>query len=210
MDSQDYLDQISREARPKAPGKKGVMGILTSKYVKWGAIALALLIVIIMFGSMLGGRESVQSKCTSLKLRLDKTNEVITEYQQYLKSSSLRSLSASLKGIFTNTSTQLGNFMTSAYGEGAGDVEKDEKKLAEAQLNADELENELFNAKINGLLDRTFAHKMTLEIYGVMGEEMDIYNAASSEQAELKTLLESSHTSLNNLYTLFNDFSETK
>ena len=208
MDSQDYLDQISREARPKTPGKKGVMGVLTSKYVKWGAIAFLILIVIMIFGSMLGGRESLQSKCTSLKLRLDQTNEVITEYQQYLKSSSLRSLSASLTGIFTNTSTQLGNFMTSAYGE--EDATRNEAKLEEAKLNAESLGQELFNAKINGLLDRTFAHKMALEIYGVMGEEMDMYNSASSEQAELKTLLESSHTSLNNLYTQFNDFSETK
>lgn len=203
MDSQDYLDQISREARPKAPSRKGIMGILTSKYTMWGAIAVGALIVIMLFGSMLSGGVSVQDRCMSLKLRLDQTNEVITKYQQYIKSSSLRSISASLRGIFTNTSTQLGNFMTATYG-----VEADESIAEEARLNAEALSNELFEAKINGLLDRTYAHKMTLEIYSVMSEEMSIYNSTS--EAALKELLTSSHDSLNNLYTQFNDFSETK
>ena len=203
MDSQDYLDQISREARPKAPSRKGIMGILTSKYTMWGAIAVALLIIIMLFGSMLSGGVSMQDRCIGLKLRLDQTNEVITGYQQYVKSSSLRSISASLKGIFTNTSTQLGNFMTATYG-----TETDESIMEEARLNAEALSNELFEAKINGLLDRTYAHKMTLEIYSVMSEEMGIIN--STDEAALKELLTSSHDSLNNLYTQFNDFSETK
>ena len=68
--------------------------------------------------------------------------------------------------------------------------------------------NELFEAKINGLLDRVFAHKMALEIFSVMSDEAGIINASSDEA--LKNLLTTSYDSLNNLYTQFNDFSETK
>lgn len=207
MDSQDYLDQISREAKPKARPKNGFANFLKSGYFKWGSIATGVLLVIILLGAILGNRgESVQDKCVKLKFRLDQTNTVITEYQQFVKSSSLRSLSASLKGAFTNTSSQLLNFLSSAYGFEENKV--DDAIIEEAELNADELSSEMFEAKINGLLDRTYAHKMALEIYSVMSEEAGIYN--STDQAALKEILQSSRDSLNNLYTQFNDFSETK
>jgi len=140
-----------------------------------------------------------------LKLRLDGTSEAITEYQGNIKSSLLRSLSSSLKGVFTNTSSQLSNYLTTTYGYEAG-REKDAVKET-AEMARDELMNELFEAKINGLLDRVFAHKMALEIYSVMSDEAGIANSSSDEA--LKSLLSTSYDSLNNLYIQFNDFSET-
>lgn len=205
MDSQDYLDQISKAARPVKPNKGGIGGILSSKYFKWGIAALGLLIVVIIFGSMLGNRTTMEERCVNLKLRMDRDVEVIDTYQPNVKSSLLRSLSASLKGIFTNTSSQLNTYMVGAY-------KFDEKNVKEAvreesDLARDALLNDLFEAKINGYLDRTYAHKMTLEIYTVMSDEAGIINSTS--EAELKSLLTSSYDSLNNLYTQFNDFSET-
>ncbi|MBQ3280492.1 hypothetical protein IJG92_02445 [Candidatus Saccharibacteria bacterium] len=205
MDSQDYLDQISRTARPPKQNKGGIAGILSSKWFKWGLGALVALIVIIIFGSMLGGKETLEEKGINLKLRLDGTSEAITEYQGNIKSSLLRSLSSSLKGVFTNTSSQLSNYLTTTYGYEAG-REKDAVKET-AEMARDELMNELFEAKINGLLDRVFAHKMALEIYSVMSDEAGIANSSSDEA--LKSLLSTSYDSLNNLYTQFNDFSET-
>ena len=206
MDSQDYLDQISRTARPPKQNKGGIAGILSSKWFKWGLGALVALIVIIIFGSMLGGKETLEEKGINLKLRLDGTSEAITEYQGNIKSSLLRSLSSSLKGVFTNTSSQLSNYLTTTYGYEAG-REKDAVKET-AEMARDELMNELFEAKINGLLDRVFAHKMALEIYSVMSDEAGIANSSSDEA--LKSLLSTSYDSLNNLYTQFNDFSWIK
>ena len=206
MDSQDYLDQISRSARPVKQKKGGISGILSSKWFKWGLGALILLVVIVIFGSMLGGKETLEEKCVDLKLHINGTSEVISEYQGNIKSSLLRSLSASLKGVLTNTSSQLNTYMVEKYGYEDG-KEKEAVKEA-ADLKRDELMNELFEAKINGLLDRVFAHKMTLEIYSIMSDEAGISNA--SDDAALKSLLENSYNSLNNLYTQYNDFSETK
>lgn len=207
MDSQDYLDQISASSRPINQGFGGkLMKFLTSKYAMWGGIALGALVVILIFGSILGSgkKVSVADKCLTLKSRLDGTLEVISEYQTYVKSSSLRSLSASLQGVFTNTASQLGNYITAVYGPG----ENDEAILEEAELNKIDLTDELFEAKINGYLDRIYAHKMALEIYSVMSDEADI--TKSSSEAELNSILSSSYDSLNNLYDKFNDFSETK
>ena len=98
MDSQDYLDQISRSARPVKPAKKGVGGFFSSKWFKWGLVALVVLVVVIIFGSILGNRTTLEERCTTLKLKMDGTAEVISEYQPFVKSSLLRSISASLKG----------------------------------------------------------------------------------------------------------------
>ena len=206
MDSQDYLNQISAMARPVKPPRKGIMGILSSKYFKWGMVALGLLIIIVIFGSMLGSRVTPEQRLTDLKLRLDRTVEVIDEYQPLVKSSQLRSLSGSLKGILSNTSTQLNTYMVTTYQFDQGKIK--EEVILESDTQRDEFMNELFNAKINGLLDRTYAHKMTLEIYTTMGEEAGIIN--DSSDSALKELLTSSYNSLNNLYAQFNDFSETK
>ena len=207
MDSQDYLDQISQSNRPTGPS--GIMKIISSKYFKWGMAALALLIIIMIVGSMLGRGVTMREKCRDLKLRLEETEKVMEEYQQYIKSSSLRSLSASLRGVYANTATQLNNFMISAYGSGSESESKKDAAAAEtAAFNAEVLADELFGAKINGLLDRTFAHKMALEIYSVASDEKGIVN--STNEAELKNILSSSYDSLNNLYTQFNEFSETR
>ena len=206
MDSQDYLDQISKTSRPVKPQKNGLMGAIKSKYFIWGAVALGILIVAITIGSILGGGTTTEDECADLVLRLEETNELaISKYQPFLKSSILRSLSASLGGIYTNTSTELNNYMTQAFPSTKDKTV--EAKREEAILNATALADELFKAKINGLLDRTYAHKMTLEIYSVMSDEMSIYNATND--TALRGLLKSSYDSLNNLYTEFNDFSET-
>lgn len=207
MDSQDYLDQISRSARPVKPSGNGLMGILTSKYFKWGMIALAALIVIMIFGSILGVKKpGVEDHCIALKLRLDNTIELMNEFQPSIKSSKLRSLSASLRGIFTNTSSQMTNAMIRIYEFEEGDISED--VIAEADTTKDGLYNDLFEAKINGLLDRVYAHKMALEIYNAMSDESNIIETANDE--DLKSILTSSRDSLNNLYNQFNDFSETK
>lgn len=182
------------------------MGVLTSSYFKWGMVAFGALILIAIIGSMLGGGETLEDKCIDLLLRLDNTNElVIDEYQQYVKSSKLRSLSASLRGVYSSTSYELGNFLTAAFEFDKNKLDEDRKE--EAALEPEALADELFKAKINGILDRTYAHKMALEIYSVMSDEMSIYD--STDGASLRELLESSYNSLNNLYTQFNDFSET-
>ena len=205
MDSQDYLDQISKAARPVKPKKGGALDILSSKYFKWGMAALVLLVAIMIFGSILGNRTTMEERCTSLKLQMDGDIQVIDEYQSKVKSSLLRSLSASLKGILANTSSQLNTYMVETYGFDEGELK--EAVIEEADLYRDAILNDLFVAKINGYLDRMYAHKMTLEIYSIMSDEAGIVNSTSEE--ELKSIFSSSYESLNNLYSQFNDFSET-
>lgn len=205
MDGQEYLNQISAANRPaKAPSKMG--NILGSIYFKIGIGAVAALIVIMIIGAALGGGGSAQDKLVAVKLRMDRTMEVIQDYQSSVKSSNLRSSSASLYGVLSNTNTQLTSYLADKYSY--TDKKADKNLTEEADLNAEELSGDLFEAKITGTLDRTYAHKMAYEISWFANQEVSLIN--SSKDENLKSILNTSYQSLDNLYDNFNDFSETK
>lgn len=96
--------------------------------------------------------------------------------------------------------------MTNKYSYKSG--EEGEKLVSEAQLNMDGLRAVLFNAKINGILDRIYAHQVAYEISMILNEESKLYNKTSND--DLKNILSTSYSSLENLYSGFNDFSEAK
>ena len=204
MEGQEYLDQISATNRPVAK-KKG--GLFSSKFFMVGIIGLVILVVIVVFGMILGsGKGGEKELSFALKLHLDNTAGIINEYQPSVRSSDLRSNSASLYGILTNTNRDLTEYITGKYKFKEKDINKN--ILSETNLAKDALTTELFNAKINGILDRIYAHKMAYEISLIMTEEAKIINATKSDS--LKEALTSSYNSLENLYNKFSDYSETK
>ena len=88
--------------------------------------------------------------------------------------------------------------------------EKDIKKeIIEKEATAkQELATELFEAKINGILDRIYANKMAYEISIITTNESQLIKSTNDET--LKDALNESYDSLETLYSKFNDFSETK
>lgn len=204
MEGQEYLNQISAMNRPV---KKSGGGILTSRFFIVGAVGVIGLILIIILGAILsGGKGGEKNLSYALKLHLTNTASVIQTYQPNVKSSDLRSSSASLYSILTNTDRELTNYLTEKYNFKEKDV--DGKLVEEATLEKDGLEAELFEAKINGILDRIYAHKMSYEVSVLMSEEAKLIN--SSKNDALKELLTTSYSSLENLLTKFSEFSETK
>ena len=187
--------------------QKQQKGILSSKFFLVGAIGLGALIIIIIIGALVNGNKGGEKNLSfALKLHLDNTSSVIEEYQPNVKSSSLRSSSASLDSVISDTNSKLTDFVTAKYEFKEKDVDK---KLKDAAArNQEELSNELFEAKINGVLDRVYAHKMSYETSMLMTEEAKLIN--SSKDDALKSILSTSYDSLKNLYDNFNNFSETK
>lgn len=204
MEGQEYLNQISALDRPT---KKSMPKFLSSKLFIFGAAALTLAIAIMIVGSILSsGKTSEKDSTYALKLHLDNTAAVIKSYQSSVKSSTLRSNSASLYSILTNTSRDLDNYLTEKYSFKEKDADK--KISEQATLEKDGLESELFNAKINGILDRIYAHKITYEISTLMNEESNLFKKSGNES--LKNILNTSYQSLENLYKSFSEYSETK
>ena len=204
MDRQEYLNQISVANRPVKESKSG---IFASKFFWVGIIGLVAFILIMILGAVISGTKgNEKERIFSLILHLDNTSEVIGQYQSSVKSSDLRSYSASLKGILSNTSNELTTYAEEKYDFKAKDVSS--KISEEETLSKDGLVNELFEAKITGVLDRIYAHKMAYEISLITNRESQIFKSSGNEK--LKNILETSYNSLNNLYDEFNDFTETK
>lgn len=187
MDGQEYLNQISQSNRPVA---KKENKLFSSKLFIFGIGALVLLVITIILGAILSGNKGGEKNLSiSLLLHLDNTSDLIEEYQPNVKSSNLRSSSASLYSVLTNTSSSLSAFLEEKYEFNTKDIEENVTEAAE--LDKEELETELFNAKINGLLDRTYAHKMTYEIAIFLAEESKLLNSTSD--ASLKSILSLIH-----------------
>lgn len=204
MDKQEYLNEISASARP-AP--KSMPGILSSRFFWVGAIGAILLIIIIIIGAILSGSKTgTKDHIFSLITHIDNTSAVISEYQPSVKSSDLRSYSTSLYSILSDTNKSLTNYATEKYNYKPSSV-KD--SIVEEETSAkDALSSELFAAKINGFLDSTYAQKVAYEISLIMSREAQIMKSISS--SDLQDRLDSSYNSLDNLYSKFNDFSESQ
>ncbi|MBQ6313504.1 hypothetical protein IJI29_01380 [Candidatus Saccharibacteria bacterium] len=204
MEGQEYLNQISALNRPT---KKSMPKFLSSKLFIFGAGALILSILMMIVGAIISsGRISEKDSTYALKLHLDNTAVVMKSYQPSVKSSTLRSNSASLYSVLTNTSKNLDNYLTEKYD--FREKDSDNKIAEQATLEKDDLESELFNAKINGILDRIYAHKIIYEISALMNEESTLLKKSKDES--LKNILTTSYQSLENLYKSFSEYSETK
>ncbi len=206
MDGQEYLNQLAAEARSTRKSAGGAR-FLQSKIFLVSAVGVIAFVLIAIVGAMLGSmKTSTKDLEIALMLHLENTSEVMQTYQTNVKSSDLRSISASLASVLANTDRKLTDFLTETYGFEEGDIEDDVTEKATTERDA--LEADLFDAKINGILDRTYAYKMSYEISLFMAEETKILNATSDEN--LREFLTTSYGSLNNLATKFEDFSETK
>ena len=202
MDNQEYLNQITSSVRPT---KNFGNGFLSSNVFKIIIGAIVALILIVVVGNLLGsGKNSLRDRSYALQYRLENTMSVISTYQPKVKSSILRSASASFYGALQNTHTELGTYLAEKYN--LKDKNTLNKLKEQADLEKDDLESELFEAKINGFLDRIYAHKMAYEISVISSKASSLLSSAKDDT--LKTILDKSIKSLDNIYNNFNDFTE--
>ena len=207
MDGQEYLDRISAKNQPQP--KRFQWTIFSSRFFWVGAIGIVAFIIIAILGVALrsaGGKG--KDKCFELLAHLGYTSEIVSEYQPSVKSSDLRSSSASFYGVLSNTNAELTNYITEKYKTKDATKAISKKISDQAQLEKNDLDEELFEAKINGILDRVYANKITYEISMLMTQEDDLYNTTKDES--LKAVLTKSYDSLKNLYDKFDGFSEVK
>ncbi|MBR3353101.1 hypothetical protein IKG49_00660 [Candidatus Saccharibacteria bacterium] len=209
MDNQEYLNQISATSRPVGIKKKRLGGgFFSSKFFILGVVFVVALILMAIVGAVLGsGKGAKKEKIYALSAHIAYDMQVINEYQDLVKSSDLRSDSASLNNVLSATNRDLEAFFEETYNNSNPEKVLGESKMNELELARDDLLSELFNAKINGTLDIIYARKLTYEISLLMSEEEQVYDNAKDET--LLNTLSTSYNSLKNLYDKINGFSET-
>ena len=203
MDKKEYLEQLNASVRPNKKPMGGKFSFVSSKAFKIILGLLGAMVVFIIIGVIISNsKDSLQKRVIDLKLHLDNTATIISDYQPSVKSSEIRSNSASLSSVLNSTNSELTNYILEKW-----KIKKIDKKLQEeAALEKDKIESDLFTAKINGILDRIYNHKMSYEISLILNEESAILKATKDEK--LKNILTTSSNSLENLSIKFNDFSE--
>ncbi len=186
MDNQAYLDQIAASNRPLKSSK--LSNFLASNVFKLVAIGVGILVLIIVAANIVGGaKEKRIQEVVDFKAHLENLTESIEEYQGLVKSSSLRSQSASLSTIIGTITTATSDYIDKTYPNEKIEPSKKETSRAE------ERDSELFDAKINGLLDRTYARKLVYEISVIMATESKLIKSAkdNSFKEELRDSMNS-------------------
>ena len=201
MDNQAYLDQISPVTKKTFLNNNFFKSKIT-KIILGGIIVF---FAIMILSSILSGGESEETKCIKLQLHTQNLSTAIDNFQPSVKSSKLRSESTSLKTILKNIEVTNEKYLKEKYNFKKGSIDK---KLEETEHNLyAELNNDLFSAKINGFLDRTYARKMAYESALLRSYIEKIY--PKNNNAEYKAELESFMKSLTLLEETFDSFSET-
>ena len=168
-----------------------------------GLVIFAILLMIL--GSLLRQTGSKDKDVMErVNIRITNLMTITQSYGKITKSSTLRSVNASLYSVLNNTSATFSPLITSVYGIDA--------KTSNAKITADEesimndLKTDLDYAKLNGLLDRTYSREIALQIGLLLSLESEA--SERTKDQNIKNVLNESYSNLSTLYTKFSEYSE--
>ena len=202
MNDLEYLNQISTKANQSSKTgffdkkMKIVLGVL-------GGVILLAIILMSIGGNSSTPEATVSSELTRLYTRASELSKTITKYNSSISHSALRSNGAQLSTLLTEITTSTSSYLTNNLGT-------DPKKLALTEsdaANISRLDDDLKKARLNGLLDRTYAHEMDYQIDYLLIIEESIHKKNSDSY--LNAFIESSSSSLTLLKESFHNYSES-
>ena len=202
MNDLEYLNQISTKANQSAKTglfdkkMKIVLGIL-------GGVILLVVVLMSVVGNSSNSESTVSSELSRLYTRATELNKTITNYNRSVSHSALRSNGAQLSTLLTEVIANSSTYLSKNLG-----IEP--KKLTitgKDAANIKKLNSDLEKARLNGLLDRTYAHEMEYQIDYLLIIEESIQKKTS--ESYLKAFIESSTNSLNLLKESFHNYSES-
>ena len=204
MDNETYLEHIAVQARPSGKGGK----ILSPGIIKLIAGAVIALILMIVLGSVLSATNqktiTMYEKYYLRITNLAKPTGPLGTYGKELKSSDLRLLSSTLLSSLTVTARDLSGVLS--------DLKVDTSAISQEATTFDATALATYNAslsdaKLNGLLDRTFATSTTLQISLILSMELEI--AEKTDNSTLATIVAKSRSDLEALLQQFEDYSNS-
>lgn len=181
MNNLEYLNQISQSSRPvKTRNNPSAIPIKFILKIVGGTILAFIALMII--GTALGNAGNKVSELSrQTYLRAANLNATVQAYGPQVKSSKLRSISASLSSVLTESSNQLANYLQTNKDGSKKDKEALSPKQsiidAETAL-AQETNNTLANARLNGLLDRVYANQIQLQVSLLLSLCAELYDRA--------------------------------
>lgn len=204
MDNLEYLNQISSRApAPAAPARTSLLDNKLLRIVLGALLGIGLLLIILLAASG-SGKSSEPAELANLRelyLRTNNLTSVIGTYNKQIKNSSLRFAGSSLSVVLENSKNNFSSLLESDYGVKPSDLKPESFPALASAFS--ELSSSLETARLNGLLDRTYANEMAYEISVLLILENSILEKTSSE-----TLVSALKNSSSSLETLSEDFSK--
>lgn len=203
MDNFAYLNEIAAANRPvKNPSAPKSLKVAT--IVKIVAAGVVLFFLLMAVGALVGGlKGKTDNLLKQVYLRTTNMSKIMEDYNRDLKSSDLRSLSASLAGALTNATNQLAGVLGTNDAE---DVAPDAATVEEETAILNELNTSLNNAKLNGILDRAYANLVGLQVSLLMSMISEL--EARTDDAALLSVLSSYRGNLEVLHQGFEAYDD--
>lgn len=205
MNNLEYLNHIAQSNRPlqPAPKQSKVNGALILKILVCGLVATAIIIGASILLNSNSRRATDLTK--QLYMRMSAVNASISNYNRRLKSSQLRSISYSLSGTLTGTSTQLGNYLKETYPNDKSPLVPSSSLATTESAMLGGVDAVLDRARLNGTLDRAYATQMQLLVSLMMTLTSEIL--AIDDDAALIEILTPFYSNLNIIEQSFENYS---
>jgi hypothetical protein len=190
----DYLNQIA----PPPPKS----GLVDKKFlfIIGGAVALVIIALIVIF-SLSSASGGPKDKMQTLAARMITLQDVTKKAQPTLKSGALRATNSNLTIFLTNANRDIAEPLKT----NGVDVKNLDKGIV-AKEDGTELTEELEDARLNAIYDRTYAREMTYQLETIAALMGDIYDRTSSKS--LKDFLLKTDDNLQPIKTQLNDFTD--
>lgn len=194
-----YLNQISADNRRSAQSKSFM---LNPKVLIGLGIAAVVALIIIVIGSLSGSGNKERDLVYRINLRSSNLIETISNYNEYIKSSRLKTMGSSLSAVLSNTVSDTNNIIAEEY----KDNKAPDKLVKEETDYITDVNNTLEESRLNGHLDRSFVRQFTLEIALLMSLESECIARTKSEG--IGTVLSSSYVNLESLHEEFENYTD--
>lgn len=193
----DYLDQISPPVKTsRVASPKFFFGIIA------GLVALLLVVGGLM---LLSNRASPMDKSTDMLLRMQTLEKVARTQHGHLRDSQLRATNSSYLLFLANAIRDIKEPLQTA-GVTTSQLPKDQRDLEKSIEN--ELNTQFDEARLNVILDRTYAREMNYQLEILHGMMISVYN--STDNPVLTEYLETTENNLGQVSDGFSAFSGSK
>ena len=203
MNNVDYLNQISSNSKPQAPTNDSLLDNKIFRIVAISAAALTIVFLLLSIFRNIGNQS--RSRLEQLYLRTDSLTSATTEYNSSLKSPELRSAAVSFAATLKSLSANLADIYKDNNISNKNSSTKNTNLETE---NSESMTTTLESGRLNGILDRTYAHEMSYQISTFI---TIIENAKNiTKDSDVIETLNNAQASLRQLHSVFDNFSDAQ
>ena len=199
MDNMAYLQQIASNSSKPNPGKQSspfaffdkIIPFLTLRNI---SLALGLIFVLILFSVFSGTKKIVEKRdrdslVSSYYLAKYMNEELIDKYKDYMQSSDVRGITASLQAVLVELELNEKNLLTSEFGIAELESTFNKSELATNQKNTVEKIAEKFqNGRISARLDRFALREFPLLLAYLINYQTEAETRTTNQKVKANTV----------------------